>query len=406
MTYGAPPSRGSRPETTRVGRAEAHRAFGEPEAFPQVGERGLRDADEPIGDVRGRHRARVREERDAGDAPLAQHDLDPPEAAGVVRDVGIDRVEDPDHDVVRRAGPRLVQARRHSCRGCRADRAGCVPPCGSICTLTRSGIPSGRPGYASWVPRPSSDAGRQLPQRLDHAPLAVVEPLRDEAPDRLEPVLGTQLLQPPLGDPRGAERRQVVAVPLLGHPDAAPAHPDHVLDVAVVLLDADAREVQRAFLVDVARAGVVRRRQRVAAVRLVRLRAGGEEVLAVDEDRHEDRVVGRVRVAEIGVVVQERVALLEPRMELRHRLGQELHADDVDRKPLGRSQQLVLGGDERAREVAGHVEHRRAPRAQQRVRHLPADAVEAVREHRQQHRIELLPGLSLHRSPSPAGSRR
>jgi hypothetical protein len=71
-------------------------------------------------------------------------------------------------------------------------------------------------------------------------------------------------------------------------------------------------------------------------------------VLAVVEDRDEDRVVGRVCVAEVGVVVQEGVALPDVVVQLRHRLRQELHPDHMDWQPLRRGEQLVVGSDERA----------------------------------------------------------
>ena len=73
------------------------------------------------------------------------------------------------------------------------------------------------------------------------------------------------------------------------------------------------------------------------------LRAGREHVLALEEHRNEDRVVGRVRVAEVRVVVEEGVALGEVGVELRHRLGEELRADHVHRQPLGGCQELVVG---------------------------------------------------------------
>ena len=70
------------------------------------------------------------------------------------------------------------------------------------------------------------------------------------------------------------------------------------------------REDQRAFLIHVLRR-VIGRRNAVADVGLVRLGDGGEQMLALEEDRHQEGVIGRMRVAEIGVVVQERVALGE-----------------------------------------------------------------------------------------------
>ena len=81
-------------------------------------------------------------------------------------------------------------------------------------------------------------------------------------------------------------------------------------------------------------------------------------MLALDEDRHEDRVISWMRVADVRIVVQEGVAVGEVGVQLGHRLGQELGTDDVHREALGRCQQLVVGRDQRAREIARHVEHR------------------------------------------------
>ena len=54
-------------------------------------------------------------------------------------------------------------------------------------------------------------------------------------------------------------------------------------------------------------------------------------------------MVGRVRVAEIRVVVEERVAVGDVVVQVGHRLRQELHADHVDRQALGGGEQLVVG---------------------------------------------------------------
>ena len=91
-------------------------------------------------------------------------------------------------------------------------------------------------------------------------------------------------------------------------------------------------------------------------------------------------------------------------VEVGHRLGQVLHAEHVHRQALGGGEQPVVAGDERAREVARHVEDRRAAGAQQRVLHLAHDAVEAVGDHRQQDGIEELMRVTslVRRRPRPA----
>ena len=224
---------------------------------------------------------------------------------------------------------------------------------------------------------------RQLLDRLHHAALGVVEPLADEGLDGLLAVLGAELLQAALGDSRRAELCQEVAVPLLRYSDPAAAHADHVVHHPVVPLDADAGEDQRALLVHVLRGGVISGGYAVADVRLMPLCAGGEEVLAVDEDRHQHRVVGGMGVAEVGVVVQEGVAFGEIVVQLGHRARLQVRAEDVDRQSLRRRQQLVVAGADRAREVTRHGDHGRARGPEQRVRHLAHDAVEPVGEHRE-----------------------
>jgi hypothetical protein len=54
-------------------------------------------------------------------------------------------------------------------------------------------------------------------------------------------------------------------------------------------------------------------------------------MLTVDEHRHQNGVVGTMGVAEVYVVVDEGVALGQIGVQLTHRLGQELRAEDVHR---------------------------------------------------------------------------
>ena len=186
--------------------------------------------------------------------------------------------------------------------------------------------------------------------------------------------------------------REIVAVPDLRHADAPPAHADDVVDVAVVALHLHAREDQAALGVDVVHVRHVRGGLRVAAVGLVRLGRGREHVLAVDEHGHQDRVVGRVRVAQHRVVVQERVALAQVGVQRAHRARLQAGAEHVHLQALGGGEQLVVGGDDRAGEVARHVQDRGAPGPEQRVGHLPHDRFEAVGEDRHQRRVELARG--------------
>jgi len=79
---------------------------------------------------------------------------------------------------------------------------------------------------------------------------------------------------------------------------------------------------------------------------LVRFHDAGEAVLTVEEHGDENRVVGGVRVAVVGVVVQERVPLDKIRVQIGHRLGEELHAGYVHRQTLGGCEQAVVARDQ------------------------------------------------------------
>src|SRR5438094_627362 len=81
------------------------------------------------------------------------------------------------------------------------------------------------------------------------SPPGLVEPHLDELAQRLGAVPGAGLLRSGLADPGGADHRQVVAVPLVGHPDPAAAHADDVVDVAVVALHANRGEDEAPLLV-------------------------------------------------------------------------------------------------------------------------------------------------------------
>ena len=99
------------------------------------------------------------------------------------------------------------------------------------------------------------------------------------------------------------------------------------------------------------------------------------------------RVVGGVGVAEVGVVVQEGVALGAGRGAAR-RIAARLQAGAEHVRPAGprraasSSSSAVTMQQEKSR---ARVEHRRATGAEQRVGHLAHDRVEAVREHGREH---------------------
>ena len=72
---------------------------------------------------------------------------------------------------------------------------------------------------------------------------------------------------------------------------------------------------------------------------------------------------------------------VERRVDLLHVARDQVGAaHDVDREALGHREQLVVGGEDAAGEVACGVEDRGACRAKQRVHHRAGDALEPVAE--------------------------
>ena len=102
-------------------------------------------------------------------------------------------------------------------------------------------------------------------------------------------------------------------------------------------------------------------------------------------------MIGGMGVPDVRIVVEVRVALPEVGLEFTHRRGLQVRSEDVHGQTLGRREQFVLRGHDGAGEVAGDGDDRGASGAEQGVRHLPHDRVEAVREHREQGRVEAVP---------------
>jgi hypothetical protein len=71
-----------------------------------------------------------------------------------------------------------------------------------------------------------------------------------------------------------------------------------------------------------------------------------------------------------------------------HRLAHEIGADQrVDRQALGRRQDPAIGRQDDAGEVVRGVQDARASGPEERVLHLPGDALHAAREHRHGDRL-------------------
>ena len=225
----------------------------------------------------------------------------------------------------------------------------------------------------------------QTAERRHHPALAVVEPVPAMLGQHVPADLAAERQQLALPDPRRPDHCQIVAIPLPGHADPRPADPDDVLDVAIVFLNFDRGKDQRAFLVDVAGGREIGGGLRVADVGLMRLGERREAVAAcLVDDRHHDGMIGRVRVAVIGRVVEEGIAPAELRMERQHRARHDVGSDQhVRGQALGLGEQLVAGGQDAAGEIARAVDQARARGPEQRVRHLARDRLEPARKHRE-----------------------
>ena len=341
---------------------------------------------------------------DAHDATPSQLHVDAAEGAGVGRHGVGERVEDAHHRRRARAGLAHVEAE--------GQGIAVVAQVDLDARLGRVDAQRDLHGHAvrragdRVVGAGDREASRGQPfECIDHAPLAVVEPLGGEAVERLPTGLPGKRQKLPLAHPRCAQHGKEIAPPLVGHANAHPAHADDVLDGLVAALHLHRREDQRALLVHVARRAVIGGGDGVAAIGLMRLGDDGEAVDArLVDHRHQDRVIGRVRATVIGRVVQEGVAPREAGVKRRHRGRHQVRAaQHVDRQALGGRQQVAIGGDDAAREVACRVEHARAPGAEERVGHLAADGLEALVQDR---KLDAVHRFAARPRPTPAPPRR
>ena len=183
----------------------------------------------------------------------------------------------------------------------------------------------------------------------------------------------------PLGDPQRADLRVEVAprVPrraVVGH-DQPPQV--HVVDVA--LDDLDRRDAQ-ALLEDLGGVGGEAADRLAADLGEVADVGDEAEQLALVEDGPDHRVLGDVRAAAVGVVVQHDVAGLERLdAELLERPAHDEQAGrDLRRAELRLADHVAAPVEEHAREVEALVEDRREGRADHRDAHLAADVHEVV----------------------------
>jgi hypothetical protein len=237
----------------------------------------------------------------------------------------------------------------------------------------------------------------------DHRPVSPVRDLGDLRPQHLlgvvHPVvrgahhhLGAVALDEPeealAAELAGGEHRvHVAAVHRLG-PDVVEDHPVEVLVQLSALVPAQ-RVVHLRLGVDVERVGVDPG-EGAADVEHVRRHRREAEQLALVEDRHRDRDVGRVGGAEVRMVVDDHVAVvdlaLEPVEEAADVPGQRA---DVHRGRVGLAQLAALGVEDSRAEVLGLADDRRVAHPEQDACHLLRDRVEGAAEDAERDRVDL-----------------
>ena len=121
---------------------------------------------------------------------------------------------------------------------------------------------------------------------------------------------------------------------------------------------------------------------------------GGEaDQLALPQDRHRDGDVRRVRGAQVGVVVDDHVTLLEILLldALEEPADVPGQRADVHRRRLRLAQLAPVGVEEARAEVLGLADDRAVAHAEQDARHLLGDGVERAAEHAEGDRVDLDP---------------
>ena len=176
-------------------------------------------------------------------------------------------------------------------------------------------------------------AGRKFPDRGLGPARPVGHPVLDEGVDGLGAVALHDLDQALLGNPARAELGLEVAVPDLARADLRERDTDDVRLALVPLLDADAGEVQP-LLVDGGRPRKVSGGKRCAHVGVVAARQCPEAQPALDEDGHDEVQIGMVGGAEIGAVVEKRVAFRDVIEVVVDRARREVERRDVDGEPV------------------------------------------------------------------------
>jgi hypothetical protein len=86
--------------------------------------------------------------------------------------------------------------------------------------------------------------------------------------------------------------------------------------------------------------------------------------------------------------VQEGIAFGKVRVRLLHAPGLVMDAENMDRQSFGAGEELVVAGTDRAREIARAVDDGRPRSAEQGVRHLADNSVDAIGDDRGENGVD------------------
>ena len=210
-----------------------------------------------------------------------------------------------------------------------------------------------------------------------HAALGVVHQAVDVLEEARHSVFSGEVRHSPLAQvDRGDQRPEVTEIVTRGANIREQQTP-HVVDVLAGSLDLHGRDAQP-LVEDFRRFASETRRRHAADLADVADRDCEADRFPVDKDRLEERVLGRVKTAAIGIVVQEDIALLEfVDVDLVHaRPQKERHAADHRRAEVAGRHQFAARQRETAGEVERLAENRGIGGAHERDAHVAADGDE------------------------------
>ena len=319
------------------------------------------------------------------DGAFRNDDVDRADHALVVRDVGIDELQEGQ------------QGRR------RARRIGAVDEAVGL------GVGLGVIEFHMRVFDGDGDADGEfralvMAVEIDHA-FAAIDAVRDVRDLRLHHLLGgveqrrlvgleniaavflQQRAHPPLADGAGAH----LGFQIVLHDVEADIGKNQIPDVAAqlaLLVDFHRRNAQR-LLPDFLGVGIVAARHGAADIGLMALHRGPGDQRAVVEDRLIDGDVVVLVAEREHVVVEDHVAVVNVVAEIAHQvLAHRAEREGEDRQVLGLLQHVAVGVVEPGDEILGLAQDRRARGLDHGRAHLVGDRAEGAGQYRHQDRID------------------